>query len=633
VTLGYTYIAYSTKSQDVLANATSDADIEENLFVSPIQALVYRAQEASYEELKALNSAKSNPDYYIKNTWLSRISNENLTDAQRYAIQALSSSNSVYYSNSKAVIAYLNENYGGSYEAYLLDYYSTKDDTEYADFDDLVLNSTIAKDLKATTTGRLTDANAQYVTVTFPENMLYDNFYKNLLSVLYGNDDIEEIAQPVYEEKKLTPQQLAHALTGYSYWDDQDDETVKAAFSGIVASIGCTLDDLCYYYRDSFGNEGTIFSLPYDCEYDAELGKFYCVDANGDAYLDENGEIYYLEIVKANTFENDSWEYTGNDYTVGDYMASMLTESGVWEKANNYFKDLLAAGVSSDEATWRAFRMALNVDGQLTGNTYEDSIWRWYNSIILTRADGDLTIHKEDEDGNALAGAGFELWEIRTTTKEDGTEETVKEYFFGTPVYEKDADGNDTDTVLYYKGVFHTKDDETESCVLYTDASGNIYVRFLDEEGGDDGQYHLQEVVAPDGYVLDDTVYDIVIKAGETTEITVVNHKDTPDTPDTPTPVPSTEIVPEEPTPETNGTTTIEDTPVPVAELPEPEEELIEDEQLQEEPQVPLASGETINSTVPETGDDTPLWAATALLALLGLLALAAADRKKPCKH
>jgi uncharacterized surface anchored protein len=169
--------------------------------------------------------------------------------------------------------------------------------------------------------------------------------------------------------------------------------------------------------------------------------------------------------------------------------------------------------------------------------------------------------------------------------------------------------------------------------VLYTDASGNIYVRFLDEEGGDDGQYHLQEVVAPDGYVLDDTVYDIVIKAGETTEITVVNYKDTPDTPDTPTPVPSTEVVPEEPTPETNETTTIEDAPVPVAELPEPEEELIEDEQLQEEPQVPLASGETINSTVPETGDDTPLWAATALLALLGLLALAAADRKKPCKH
>jgi hypothetical protein len=40
------------------------------------------------------------------------------------------------------------------------------------------------------------------------------------------------------------------------------------------------------------------------------------------------------------------------------------------------------------------------------------------------------------------------------------------------------------------------------------------------------------------------------------------------------------------------------------------------------------------DSSMPRTGDDTPLWAATALLALFGLLALAAADiKRKPCKH
>jgi hypothetical protein len=314
--------------------------------------------------------------------------------------------------------------------------------------------------------------------------------------------------------------------------------------------------------------------------------------------------------------DNDSWNYEGNELTVGDYMATMLTKSGAWADANNYFKELLAAGISSDEASWRAFNMALNLDGELAGNIYQLTHWSWYNSIVLYCADGDLTIHKEDEDGKALAGAGYELWEIKTTTNADGTTETVKEYFFGTAVSGKDADGN---AITYYKGVFRTKSDETESCILYTDADGNIYIRFIDEEGGDDGQYYLQEVVAPDGYVLDDTVYDIVIKGGETTRITLVNQKeetDTPTTPDTPSTPTDT------PTPHDTETNSLHlDEPlVPTTTLVEVDET-----------GVPLTGTE---SPVPQTGDDTPQWAATALLALLGLLALAAANReRKPCKH
>jgi hypothetical protein len=510
-----------------------------------------------------------------------------------------------------AVTAYLEANYGGSYEAYLLDYYNTKDGANYEDFSSLVLNSTVVEDLMATTAGTLRykeDNKDMSVTLTLPENMLYDNFYQSLLSFVYGDERIKNVAGQIqYVTREPTNQTVTEEFLRSVLPDWYIDYLIEWE--------GCTLEDLLTVYcdpNDPDNEDAVDLALAFCNGYSKELGWYY---------YDEDGNK--VSLVPALDYgdarmeaDNDSWNYEGNELTVGDYMATMLTKSGAWADANNYFKELLAAGISSDEASWRAFNMALNLDGELTGNTYQLTHWSWYNSIVLYCADGDLTIHKEDEDGKALAGAGYELWEIKTTTNADGTTETVKEYFFGTAVSGKDADGN---AITYYKGVFRTKSDETESCILYTDADGNIYIRFIDEEGGDDGQYYLQEVVAPDGYVLDDTVYDIVIKGGETTRITLVNQKeetDTPTTPDTPSTPTDT------PTPHDTETNSLHlDEPlVPTTTLVEVDET-----------GVPLTGTE---SPVPQTGDDTPQWAATALLALLGLLALAAANReRKPCKH
>jgi hypothetical protein len=244
-----------------------------------------------------------------------------------------------------------------------------------------------------------------------------------------------------------------------------------------------------------------------------------------------------------------------------------------------------------------------------------------------------LTIHKTDADGNPLEGAGFELWKI--VTVQNGDEEVEEtQYFFGNQYTETNDAGN---TITYYKGVFKTKDDESESCILYTDPDGNIYIRYLDEKGCEEdgceggGIYHLQEVVAPDGYVLDENVYDVVITACDTAEITVTNVA-IPTEVEEPQ-VPEAETTPEpttEPTTETGGT--IAQTPAFATVTAEPSTEKQTGEGGSAITNEPAYA--TVDSTTPKTGDDTPLWAVTSLLALFGLLALAAADKKgKPCKH
>jgi LPXTG-motif cell wall-anchored protein len=393
--------------------------------------------------------------------------------------------------NAVAVETYLEEHYGGSYEAYLLDYYSEKDGVAYEDFAQLVEESTCLRDLKGTTGATLGS------TIAVPSNYYYDDFYKNLLSFLYGDDSIKSVTGNVKYVQKAKKMTRAEADAAYG-----------AGFVEYLMMLNnCTEDSLLAYYRDADGNEGTLFDLPEEVDY----------NSNGWFYKDADGNKVYLEPVYEGGYlkaDNNSWSTSGVNATVGDYMTSQLTESGAWAEADQYFKKLLADGVTSEEASWIAFNLALNLDGNLTGNTYQLSQWSWYNTIVLRQADGDLNIHKVDgETGESLAGVGFELWKIETVTKEDGTEENINRYFFGTPVL--DEDGN----VLYYTGTFMEKD-ESSDCVLYTNADGNIYIRFLDEEG----TYQLKEAVTLDGYGVDPDTYDIVIEGGTVMPITLENY-------------------------------------------------------------------------------------------------------------
>ena len=102
----------------------------------------------------------------------------------------------------------------------------------------------------------------------------------------------------------------------------------------------------------------------------------------------------------------DSWKSRGNDLTIGDYMASQLTESGAWEKANTFFNTLLKEGMTEHEATWVAFNMAFNVDGILAGNDYQNTMWAWHNTIKLDQVDGELNLRKVEG-----TEAGVQKWE------------------------------------------------------------------------------------------------------------------------------------------------------------------------------------------------------------------------------
>jgi hypothetical protein len=273
-------------------------------------------------------------------------------------------------------------------------------------------------------------------------------------------------------------------------------------------------------------------------------------------------------------------EKPAEELTEEEAAALEAFNNTAWAKANAYFTQLLADGLTAEDASAVSFRMAFNLDGEETGNDYMLTTWSYYNSLMLRQADGDLLITKTDEDGNPLENAGYELWQITTSTKEDGSTEDVYEYFYGSKV-----EGED-----YYTGIFMTKiDGERQglNCTLYTDANGTIYIKFLDEEG----DYRLQETEAPEGYELDDTVYDIVIQGGYTTRIDLVNYL-----------LPS---ISEDPTPEIPTPPTIVDIPdeTPTA-TPAPEENISDDETpLELTPDEPI-SDELIDEIIAEIDEE-----------------------------
>jgi hypothetical protein len=466
-----------------------------------------------------------------------------------------------------------------------VEYYREKDGVEYQDFDQLLQDSTCINDLYGTGDLQLTQLERP-TTASF-----YNNFYQNLFSFIYGSEQIEEVAgafSPIEIPKMMTVEELeSTAGKGFVDWACNWE--------------GCSEESVLYYYKKG-ETIGTVAELA--DAYDAKAQQWY--------YEDENGNKVYLEPVYEVVpgrmqSENDSWDNEQGDLAVGDYMQALeqyvtgmkelsekpaeeLTEeeaaaleafnNTAWAKANAYFTQLLADGLTAEDASAVSFRMAFNLDGEETGNDYMLTTWSYYNSLMLRQADGDLLITKTDEDGNPLENAGYELWQITTSTKEDGSTEDVYEYFYGSKV-----EGED-----YYTGIFMTKiDGERQglNCTLYTDANGTIYIKFLDEEG----DYRLQETEAPEGYELDDTVYDIVIQGGYTTRIDLVNYL-----------LPS---ISEDPTPEIPTPPTIVDIPdeTPTA-TPAPEENISDDETpLELTPDEPI-SDELIDEIIAEIDEE-----------------------------
>lgn len=111
---------------------------------------------------------------------------------------------------------------------------------------------------------------------------------------------------------------------------------------------------------------------------------------------------------KLEEFKKDtgvSWNSSGKELTIGDYMYDKLNSTeGAWDKANSYFNALLSSGLNEDEATWAAFALAVNLDGEMANNNMQKKPLSWYASMVLHQADGTLDLTKTDKDTGKIIG-------------------------------------------------------------------------------------------------------------------------------------------------------------------------------------------------------------------------------------
>lgn len=233
---------------------------------------------------------------------------------------------------------------------------------------------------------------------------------------------------------------------------------------------------------------------------------------------------------KLEEFKKDtgvSWNSSGKELTIGDYMYDKLNSTeGAWDKANSYFNALLSSGLNEDEATWAAFALAVNLDGELANNNIQNKPLSWYASMVLHQADGTLDLTKTDKKTGEIIGddegegqTSFYLWKYETD-KETGEKDTMY-CTYVEPTYTTNEDG---EQVLEKDGFYcWVKYDPTKDKLTYTvtTTNGKLNIDYLLLENV---VYYLQEAIAPDGYDTDPEIYVICdeesYKELEGTEVT-----------------------------------------------------------------------------------------------------------------
>ena len=233
---------------------------------------------------------------------------------------------------------------------------------------------------------------------------------------------------------------------------------------------------------------------------------------------------------KLEKFKNDtgvSWNSSGNELTIGDYMYDKLNSTeGAWDKANSYFNALLSSGLNEDEATWAAFALAVNLDGELANNNIQNKPLSWYASMVLHQADGTLDLTKTDKKTGEIIGddagegqTSFYLWKYETD-KETGEKDTMY-CTYVEPTYTTNEAG---EQVLEKDGFYcWVKYDPSKDKLTYTVTTTNGKLN-IDYALLENVVYYLQEAIAPDGYDTDPEIYVICdeesYKELEGTEVT-----------------------------------------------------------------------------------------------------------------
>lgn len=233
---------------------------------------------------------------------------------------------------------------------------------------------------------------------------------------------------------------------------------------------------------------------------------------------------------KLEEFKKDtgvSWNSSGKELTIGDYMYDKLNSTeGAWDKANSYFNALLSSGLNEDEATWAAFALAVNLDGELANNNILNKPLSWYASMVLHQADGTLDLTKTDKKTGEIIGddegegqTSFYLWKYETD-KETGKKDTMY-CTYVEPTYTTNKAG---EQVLEKDGFYcWVKYDPSKDKLTYTVTTTNGKLN-IDYALLENVVYYLQEAIAPDGYDTDPEIYVICdeesYKELEGTEVT-----------------------------------------------------------------------------------------------------------------
>lgn len=232
---------------------------------------------------------------------------------------------------------------------------------------------------------------------------------------------------------------------------------------------------------------------------------------------------------KLEKFKKDtgvSWSSSGKELTIGDYMYDKLNSTeGAWDKANSYFNALLSSGLNEDEATWAAFALAVNLDGEMANNNMQNKPLSWYASMVLHQADGTLDLTKTDKDTGKIIGddegegqTSFYLWKYE---KDANGNESPMYCTYVEPTYTTNEAG---EQVLEKDGFYcWVKYDPSKDKLTYTVTTTNGKLN-IDYALLENVVYYLQEAIAPDGYDTDPEIYVICdeesYKELEGTEVT-----------------------------------------------------------------------------------------------------------------